>query len=118
MTIKVSSCSGTASASRKRRRLVEDALIAQFAHIARENIGQPKVRIARLGPLTEPRAAVWRAMPPFENIAFAELLTGVQHDLRACKARFDEDQRQHILQLIAIARRSPSLVRPDTAEQP
>ena len=76
------------------------------------------MRIARLGALAEPGAAVRRAVPPLEHVAFEELLAGVQHDLRAREARLDEDQRQHVLQLIAIADRAAALVGADAAEQP
>ena len=42
----------------------------------------------------------------------------VQHDLRPRQARLDQDQRQHVLQLVAIAGRPAALVRADAAEQP
>ena len=74
--------------------------------------------IARLGPLAETGSAVRRAMPPFEHVAFAKLLTRVQHDLRPRQMRFREDQRQHVLQLIAIAGRPAKLVRAEATEQP
>ena len=102
----------------ERRRLVEHGPVAAFAHIAGENVGQPEMRIARLGPLAEPRAAARRAMPPFEHVAFAELLARVQHDLRPGQPRLEEGQRQHVLQLVAIAGRAAKLVRADAAEQP
>ena len=68
------------------------------------------MRIARLGALAEAGAAVRRAMPPFQHVAFEELLAGVQHDLRPRETRFDERQRQHVLQLVAIAGRAAALV--------
>ena len=43
------------------RDLVEHGSIAAFAHIAGENVGQPEVRVARLGPLAETGAAARRA---------------------------------------------------------
>src|ERR1700728_686064 len=61
----------------ERRRLIEDSSIAAFAHVAGENIGQPEVRVARLGPLAETGPAAGRAMPPLEHVAFAELLARV-----------------------------------------
>ena len=100
------------------RHLIEHRSIAAVAHIAGENVGQPKVRVARLGPLAETGAAAGRAMPPLEHIAFAELLARVQHDLRPGEARLEKRQRQHVLQLIAITRRSADLVRAHAAEQP
>jgi hypothetical protein len=56
-------------------------------------------------------------VPPLEHVAFAELLARVQHDLRPREARFEERQRQHILQLVAIAGRSAKLVGTGPAEQ-
>src|SRR3984957_7648952 len=79
------------------RDLVEHRSIAAFAHIPGENIGQPEVRIARLGPLAETGAAAWRAMPPLEHVAFTELLGRVQHDLRPREARFEKRKRQNVL---------------------
>ena len=76
------------------------------------------MRVGRLGPLTETRAAARGAMPPFEHVAFAELLARVQHDLRPGEPRLDERKRQHILQLVAIAGRAAELVRAEAAEQP
>ena len=90
------------------RRLVEHGSIAAFAHIARQHVGQPQMRVARLGPLAEARAAAGRAMPPLEHVAFAKLLARVQHDLRAAEPRLEENERQHVLQLVAIAGRPPS----------
>ena len=75
------------------------------------------MRVARLGALAEARAAAGRAMPPFEHVAFEKLLAGVQHDLRARQMRLGEDQRQHVLQLIAIAEGAAALVGADAAEQ-
>ena len=109
MTTQVSSCSGTAAASRKGVDLVENACVALLAHIAREYIGQPEMRVARLGALAEARAAVRGAMPPFEHVALAKLLRRVQDDLRPRKARFQQDQRQHVLQLIPISGRPSAL---------
>ena len=57
-------------------------------------------------------------MPPLEHVAFAELLARVQHDLRPGQPRFEEGQRQHVLQLVAIAGRAAELVGADAAEQP
>ena len=102
----------------ERRHLVEHGPIAAFAHVAGENIRQPEVRIARLGPLAETGAAARRAMPPFEHVAFAELLARVQHDLRPGQPRLEQGQRQHVLQLVAITGRAAKLVRADAAEQP
>ena len=75
------------------------------------------MRIARLGALAEARSAARRAMPPFEHVAFAKLLARVQHDLRARQARLEQDQRQDVLQLVAIAGRPAALVRPDAAPE-
>ena len=102
----------------ERGRLVENAGVAELANIAREHIGQPQMRVARLGALAEARAAVRGAVPPFEHVALAKLLAGVQHDLRAGEARFEQDQRQHVLQLIAIAGRAAALVRSHPAPEP
>ena len=118
MTIQVSSCAGTGSASRNGVALVEHGPVAAFAHVAGENIRQPEMRIARLGPLAEPGPAARRAMPPFEHVAFAELLARVQHDLRPGQPRLEQGERQHVLQLVAIAGRAAKLVRADAAEQP
>ena len=73
--------------------------------------------IARLGALAEAGLPVRRAMPPFQHVAFEELLAGMQQDLRAREPRLDEDQRQHVLQLIAEAERAAALVGADAAEQ-
>ena len=100
------------------RDLVEHGSIAAFAHVASENIGQPEVRIARLGPLAETGAAARRAMPPLEHVAFAELLGRVQHDLRPGQARFEQRKGQHVLQLVAITGGAAELVRTHAAEQP
>ena len=99
------------------RHLVEHRSIAAFAHVAGQNVGQPKVRVARLGALAEAGAPARRAMPPLEHVAFAELLACVQHDLRPGEARLEERQRQHVLQLIAITRRAADLVRAHATEQ-
>ena len=100
------------------RDLVEHRSIAALADVAGENVRQPEVRIARLGPLAKASAAAGHPMPPLEHVAFAELLARVQHDLRPGQPRFEERQRQHILQLVAVARRAADLVRADAAEQP
>ena len=100
------------------RDLVEHRSIAALADVAGENVRQPEVRIARLGPLAKASAAAGRPMPPLEHVAFAELLARVQHDLRPGQPRFEERQRQHILQLVAVARRAAELVRPNAAKQP
>ena len=76
------------------------------------------MRVGGLGPLAETRAAAGRAMPPFEHVAFAKLLARMEHDLRPRQPRFVKGQRQHVLQLIAIAGRSAKLVRAEAAEQP
>ena len=89
MTIQVSSLFGNRLALEKGRRHVEDARVALLAHVARQHVGQPEMGIARLGALAEARAAVRRAVPPFEHVAFAKLLAGVQHDLRARQARLE-----------------------------
>ena len=57
-------------------------------------------------------------MPPLEHVAFAELLARVQHDLRSGQPRLEKRERQHVLQLVAIAGRAAKLVRADAAEQP
>ena len=100
------------------RDLVEHGSIAAFAHISGKNVGQPEVRIARLGPLAETGAAARRAMPPLEHVAFAELLSRVQHDLRPGEARFEKREGQNVLQLVAITGRAAELVRTHAAEQP
>ena len=41
----------------------------------------------------------------------------MQHDLRARQPRFGQDERQHVLQLVAIAGRAAALVRPDPAPE-
>ena len=118
MTIQVSSFPGRPRPSRNGD--VSSSTLASpvLANIAREHIGQPQMRIARLGALAEACAAVRGAMPPFEHVAFEELLAGVQHDLRARQARLEKDQRQHVLQLVAIAGRAAALVRADAPPQP
>ena len=75
------------------------------------------MRVARLGALAETGSAAGRAVPPLEHVAFTELLARVQHDLRPGQPRFEERQRQHVLQLVAIAGRAAKLVRADAAEQ-
>ncbi len=100
------------------RDLVKHGSVAAFAHVASEHIGQPEVRIARLGPLAETGAAARRAMPPLEHVAFAELLGRVQHDLRPGEARFEQSERQHVLELVAITGGAAELVRTHAAEQP
>ena len=96
---------------------IEHRSIAGLGDIAREHIRQPEVRVARLGALADAGAAVRRAMPPFQHVALEKLLAGVQHDLRAREARFDQDQRQHVLQLVTIAGRAAALVGADASEQ-
>ena len=44
-----------------------------------------------------------------------ELLAGVQHDLGAREPRLEQNQREHILQLVAKSRRAAALVRPHAA---
>src|SRR5262249_3200656 len=92
------------------RRLVENRYVPELVHVACEHIGQPEVGIASLGPLAETGSPVRRAMPPFEHVAFAKLLGGVQHDLGAGEERFEQDQREDVLQLIAIAGGPAALV--------
>ena len=75
------------------------------------------MRIAGARALGDARAAARRAVPPLEHVAFGELLAGVQHDLRPRQTRLGEDQRQHVLQLIAEADRAAALVGADAAEQ-
>ena len=65
------------------------------------------------------RAAIRRAMPPFDGVAFDDI------DARACsricaRARSGarEDQRDHVLQLVAIARRARALRRAGAAPKP
>ena len=99
------------------RDLVEHAGVAGLADIAREHVGQPQMRIARPGALRDAGRAVGRAMPPFQHVAFRELLAGVQHDLRPRKPGLEQDQRQHVLQLVAEADGAATLVGPDAAEQ-
>ena len=41
----------------------------------------------------------------------------MQHDLRPRQARLGEDQRKHVLQLVAISGRPSALVRPDAAQE-
>ena len=100
------------------RNLVEHARVARLAHVARQHVGQPQVGIARLGALSEARAAVRRAMPPFQHVAFEELLAGVQHDLRPRQPRLEEREGQNVLKLVAVAGRAAALVRPDAAPEP
>ena len=66
----------------ERRHLIEHRSIAALAHVAGEDVGQPEVRVARLGALAKAGATAGRAMPPLEHVAFAELLARVQDDLR------------------------------------
>ena len=75
------------------------------------------MRIAGLRALRDARAAAGRDMPPFQHVAFEELLAGVQDDLRARQPRLDQVERQHILQLIAIAIGAAALVGAEPAEQ-
>ena len=96
---------------------IEHALVAGRRDVARKNIGQPEMGVACLGALAETGLAIRRAMPPFQHIAFKELLASVQQDLFARESRLEEDQRQNVLQLIAITERAASLVRTHPAEQ-
>src|SRR5262249_55440965 len=98
--------------------LVEDAPVARRRDVAGEYVRQPEVGIARAGALAEPRAAVGSPMPPLERVAFRELLAGMKHDLFAGEARLDEDERQHILQLIAKTEGAPALIGANTTEHP
>ena len=109
---------GNGFAFEEGRRLIEHGPVAALADVAGEHVGQPQMRVGGLRPLAEARAAAGRAMPPFEHVAFAKLLARVQHDLRPRQPRLRQGQRQHILQLIAIAGRAAKLVRAEAAEQP
>ena len=116
ITIQVSSCAGTASPSRNG--VPHQAPFdRRFANVTSQHVGQPEMRIARLGALAEAGSSTRGAVPPLEHIAFTELLACMQYDLRPGETRFKQRQRQHILQLVAIAGRSAKLVRASTAKQ-
>ena len=66
------------------------------------------MRVGGMRAVGEARAAVRRAMPPFDRVAFDELMRGVQQNLRAGALRREMDERQHVLQLVAIAGRRRS----------
>ena len=53
---------------------IEHAGVPGLLDIARQHMGQPEMRIARPGALADARAAARRAMPPFQHVAFKELL--------------------------------------------
>ena len=58
------------------------------------------------------------AVPPFDRVALDELAAGVQQQLPARQIGREKNQRQHVLQLVAIAGRAGALRRPGAAPQP
>src|SRR5271165_3909136 len=92
------------------RRHVENAGVAQFPNVTRKHVRQPEMWVGRFRALTQPGAAVRRAMPPLQDVALPELLARMQHDLRAREPRFEQNQRQHILQLVAKSGRASALI--------
>ena len=75
------------------------------------------MRIGSDGAVAQPRAAARRRVPPFHRIALDELARGVQQQLPARQLRREEGQRQHVLQLVAIAGGARALRRPGAAPQ-
>ena len=101
------------------RHLVEHARVARRAHVARQHVGQPQVRIARLGALAEAGAAVRRAMPPFQHVAFEELLgSRAARSAPASAAARGATSGRTSCKLVAVAGRAAALVRPDAAPEP
>ena len=62
-------------------------------------------------------APVGRDVPPLQHVAFGELLARVQHDLPARQAGVEEQERQHVLQLVAEAKGAAALVRAGAAPE-
>ena len=99
----------------KRHALVQHADVAGRADILRHHVGQPQqiVRAART------QAAAARLVPPVLDVAFDELPAGGPEQMRSGELGPRQQQRHHVLQLIAKAEGAARLVvaraRPETA---
>src|SRR5437899_7479805 len=67
---------------------------------------QPKVIVRTMRAYATPR----RRMPPMLDVAFDELTTRTENDLRAHEVRFGVHQSHHVLQLVAETVRAARLV--------
>ena len=101
----------------ERLHAVENGPVAGPLDVAHGHIGQPQMRVAGVRAVGETGAAVRRAMPPFRGVALEILMARMQQDLRPGALGGKQDERNHVLQLIAIARRARALRRPGASPE-
>ena len=97
--------------------LVEHRPVARGLDVAGQHVGEPQMRVGGAGALAEADAAVVGEVPPLEHVALGELHARVDDDLPARQRGIEEQQRQHVLQLVAEAEGAPALVRPGAAPE-
>ena len=99
----------------ERRALVQHADVAGRADVLRDDVGQPQQIVGA----ARPQAAAARLVPPVLDVAFDELPAGGAEQMRPGEIRPRQQQRHHVLQLIAKAEGAARLVvaraRPQTA---
>ncbi len=88
---------------------IEYGRVAGSVHVTQGHIGEPEMRVRGVGAIAKPGAAVRRPVPPFDRVAFEELMRRVQQNLRPRARGLQKDERDHVLQLIAIAGRARAL---------
>ncbi len=96
---------------------VQDGAVAAAVHVAAGQVGQPHVRIR--GPVAHAQTglAVPGLVPPLQDVAVVELLSGMEQDLGPGLVRPQIDEGQHVLELVAEAIGPAALLRSQAAPE-
>ena len=110
------SCSPAASsgAFEERHALVEHAGIARRTDVLGNDVRQPQQIVGAASA----KAPAGRLVPPVLDVAFHELPPGSPQDVFARQVRSREQQRHHVLQLIAEPERAAGLIVATPRPQP